>query len=110
VIKENGHKVFGILYRMSITDIPALDKQESGYIKERDIVTDGNGNTHRTYFYSVSDKHNIKLIPNVDYTKKMMIGLRDALKIGPAEHGSLQNELKIYIKHILDINKIANKK
>jgi gamma-glutamylcyclotransferase (GGCT)/AIG2-like uncharacterized protein YtfP len=110
VIKENGHKVFGILYRMSINDIPALDKQESGYIKERDIVTDGNGNTHRAYFYSVSDKHNIKLIPNVDYTKKMMIGLRDALKIGPAEHGSLQNELKIYIKHILDINKIANKK
>ena len=108
VVKENGPKVFGILYRMSITDIPALDKQEGGYTKERDIVTDGNGNTHRAYFYSVSNKHNIKSIPSVDYTKKMMIGLRDALKIGPAEHDSLQTQLKVYIKHILDLNRIAN--
>ena len=110
VVKENGHKVFGILYRMSVSDIPSLDKQEGGYEKERDIVTDGNGNTHRAYFYSVNDKHKIDAIPSKDYTKKMMIGLRDSLKIGPAEHGHLKMELKKYIKHVLDLNKLVNQK
>jgi hypothetical protein len=108
VVKENGHKVFGILYRMNVKDIPPLDKQENGYEKERDIVTDGNGNTHRAYFYSVIQKDLVEGLPSLDYSKKMLIGLKDVLQIGPAEHGELKLELKKYITHILDLNKIAN--
>lgn len=110
LVKENGHKVFGILYQMNITDIPKLDKQEDGYEKERDIVKDGDGNTHRAYFYSVTNKDLAEGLPSLDYSKKMIIGLKDVLKIGPAEHGELGMELKKYIKHILDLNKIANQK
>ena len=110
VKKENGHKVFGILYRMSTSDIPALDKQEGGYEKERDIVTDGNGKTYRAYFYSVVNKDLAEGLPSEDYSKKLIIGLKDALKIGPAEHGSLGMELRKYVKHILDMNKISNEK
>ena len=110
VVKENGHKVFGILYRISIKDIPALNKQEGGYETERDIVKDGDGKTYRAYFYSVKNKNLAEGLPSLDYTKKMMIGLKDALQIGPAEHGHLKMELKKYIKYILDLNRIANEK
>lgn len=110
VKKENGHKVFGILYRISTLDIPSLDKQEGGYEKERDIVTDGNGKTYRAYFYSVVNKDLAEGLPNLDYSKKMIIGLKDALKLGPAEHGDLGMELRKYIKYILDMNRIANEK
>jgi cation transport regulator ChaC len=105
VVKENGNKVFGILYKLDINDISSLDKKEGGYIKKKSIVTDGNGNTYNAYFYSVVDKKNTKGLPSLEYSKKIINGLKDALKLGPTLSAELKIELKKYIKYILDITK-----
>jgi FMN phosphatase YigB (HAD superfamily)/cation transport regulator ChaC len=107
VTKSLGNRVFGLLYTIDKSEIPYLDNQENGYDKEWDTVTDGNGKEYKVFFYSVIDKAKIKSVPTKEYIGKMVVGIKDALKLGPAQHGKLKSELIKYLSLIVKLYKNA---
>lgn len=107
-IRENPEsKVFGILYKIDASEIPTLDKQEGGYEREKVIVFDANGNKYEAYTYSVTQKSETESIPTTKYIHHIVVGLKDALDLGPVESEPIKNELGIYIKRVLALDKEA---
>jgi len=109
VVKAPGSKVFGILYTIDSSEIPKLDKQEGGYKKISVKVHGKNGKTHSAITYTVIDK---KALPNPNpklfYIRKMLIGLKDAIKLGVEKKPKeVEKYLIKYAKHIKDLYKIS---
>jgi cation transport regulator ChaC len=107
VSKSLGNRVFGLLYTIDKSEIPYLDKQENGYKKEWDIVSDGNSKEYKAFFYSVIDKAKVESVPTQEYIGKMVKGIKDALMLGPAEHDVIKAELVKYLSHIVKLYKKA---